>query len=310
MRYGVLDIGSNSVKFLAAEQSGTKLIILREESYATRLAEDLIATARLKPEAIDRTLEVFSQVREIGETLGIDRWLAVATSAVRDAGNRKEFLKAAVERLKCPVRLLSGDEEAETIYRGVVSDPALRGQDIFAVDVGGGSTEWIQGSRSRVERRQSLPLGCVRLRERFVAGYPLEANRLQTMMDALRTQLRPVLGQFALGKRQLVGTGGTITASATLIQGLAEFDPAKIHLLPISLSDLIQKMTQLSALSLDQLAKVTGLPRKRIDIMVPGLAVFCVTMELLGSPRLLVSVRGLRYGVLEQLIEEKSDSAR
>ncbi len=307
MRYGVIDIGSNTVKFLVAETLGSIVKILTEQSHITRLAEDLIATAELKPEAMGRTLELLKRLRSEGDTWMVEKWMAVATSAVRDAKNRKEFLKAAAERLSFSVRLFSGEEEAETIYLGVVTDPKLHGQDVLAMDVGGGSSEWIQGKGATIENRVSLPLGCVRLRERFIESYPVPPEKLERMFLSLEEQLRPILSGFQLGSRVMIGTGGTITATASLLQGLKMFSPEKIHHYVISCVTLEAKLRELSSVSLEQLEKITGLPALRADIIVPGMTVFAVTMRLLGASSIQVSTRGLRYGVLEKLINPNSE---
>jgi exopolyphosphatase/guanosine-5'-triphosphate,3'-diphosphate pyrophosphatase len=304
MRYGVIDIGSNSVKFLVVEKSGAATRVVTEQSHSTRLAEDLIATAELKPEAMARTLALFTRLRAEGEQLGVDKWMAVATSAVRDARNRKDFLKAAAEHLKFPVRLFSGEEEAETVFLGVTADHRLGQGDILVLDVGGGSSEWVQGKGGAIEKRVSLPLGCVRLRERFIDGYPVSPEKLAGMLQALQDQLQPILGTFQLGSRHLMGTGGTITATAALVLQLKKFDPEKVHLFAISLSTLEDQFRTLASLPLEQLVKVTGMPENRADIIVPGMAVFLVTMRLLGAREVRVSTRGLRYGILERLIAE------
>ena len=173
MRYAVFDLGSNSIKCVMAETRARGVRILHEESVSTRLAEHLIDTCELRPEAIARTLDALRQLRAKANDLGIERFRAVATSAVRDSRNRREFLRAAREVLGFPVRLLSGVEEAETIFSGVTADPHWRGKDIFILDIGGGSAEWVQGRHGKMEKRISLPLGAARLRERFLHEYPV-----------------------------------------------------------------------------------------------------------------------------------------
>lgn len=312
MRYAVYDIGSNSVKFLVAEQTDGPLRILAEESHATRLAENLIASAELKPEAMERTLRVLGGLHAQAVALGVvgaGTARAVATSAVRDSANRKQFLKAlaspAVLGPETEIRLLSGEEEAEGVYRGICSDAAFRGRDLLGIDVGGGSTEWIVGSAGRIGRRISLPLGCVRLRERFVPAYPVPPEARARLAASLDGQLEPALAPFRLPGREVVGTGGTATAAAALDLGLATFDAAALHGHVLTLERIGKVADRLAALSLSGLAALPGIPPKRADLLVPGLAVFAASLRLLGADRLTVSVRGLRYGVLAQLVEEK-----
>ena len=304
MRYAVYDIGSNSVKFLVAERGPEGLHVLAEKSQATRLAEDLIATAELKPTAVERTLAVLRNLKAKADALGVGASRAVATSAVRDAGNRKQFLKAAAEVLGAPLLVLSGDEEAEGVYRGIASDPAFRG-DLTGIDVGGGSVEWIVGRDGKIGERMSLPVGCVRLRERFIPAYPLPREALARFLADLQAQLEPALLPYRSPGRPIVGTGGTITAAAALDLGLAEFDGARIHGHSLTLARLEQMIAELAALDLAALEKIPGLPAKRADIVVPGLAVFIASLRLLGADRITASIRGLRYGILDALMEER-----
>jgi exopolyphosphatase/guanosine-5'-triphosphate,3'-diphosphate pyrophosphatase len=304
MRYAVFDLGSNSIKFVVAETRSGRIRILHEQSISTRLAENLIDTCELRPEAITRTLIALRQLRAEADALGVKHFRAVATSAVRDSRNRRAFLKAAKEVLGFPVRLLSGTEEAETIFTGVSADPYWRGKDLFILDVGGGSAEWVQGHHAKLEKRISLPLGAVRLRERFLHEYPVAHDTAALLTETVRGQISHPLAHYSLGARRLVGTGGTVTCLAAIEKELPDFDPHKVDHTSLTLEQVRKLMHRFCGLTLDQLKKIPGLPPKRIDLIIPGTAVVLATMELLKVPRLFVSVRGLRYGVLTAAVRE------
>ena len=307
MRYAVFDLGSNSIKFVVAEAKGGRARILREQSISTRLAEHLIDTCELRPEAIARTLEALKELRAEADAHGAEVFRAVATSAVRDSRNRRAFLKQAREVLGFPVRLLSGSEEAETIFSGVTADAHWRGKDLFILDIGGGSAEWVQGRQGKMEKRISLPLGAVRLRERFLHEYPVASDTAALLVETVRAQIAHPLSHYALGARKLVGTGGTITCLSAIHQKLEEFDPHKIDHTSLTLEQVRELMHSFTGRTLEQLSKVPGLPHKRVDLIIPGTAVVLATMELLGAKRLQVSVRGLRYGVLTAAMRETAD---
>jgi exopolyphosphatase/guanosine-5'-triphosphate,3'-diphosphate pyrophosphatase len=304
MRYAVLDLGSNSIKCVMAETYGRGVRVLHEESIGTRLAEHLIDTCELRPEAIERTLVALRHIRALASELGIEHFRAVATSAVRDSRNRREFLRAAKEVLGFPVRLLSGTEEAETIFAGVTADPHWRGKDLFILDIGGGSAEWVQGHHGKMEKRISLPLGAVRLRERFLHEYPVAADTAALLVETIRGQIAHPLAHYSLGPRRLVGTGGTITCLVAIHKKLANFDPKKIDHTSLTLTQVRALMQSFTGRTLEQLRALPGLPAKRADLIIPGTAVVLATMELLGASRIHVSVRGLRYGVLTAVIGE------
>jgi exopolyphosphatase / guanosine-5'-triphosphate,3'-diphosphate pyrophosphatase len=124
------------------------------------------------------------------------------------------------------------------------------------------------------------------------------------MLSSLREQLTPALAEFQLGERRMIGTGGTLTSTAGMLMELKKFDAARIHHYVVPRLTLESRFRALAALDLAGLEQVTGLPGKRADIIVPGMAVFLVAMELLGAAEIMVSVRGLRYGVLERLLRE------
>ena len=304
MRYAVFDLGSNSIKFVVAETRGKGVRILHEESISTRLAEHLIDTCELRPEAIARTLTALRELRATAASLGVEHFRAVATSAVRDSRNRRAFLKAAREVLGFPVRLLSGTEEAETIFAGVSADPHWKGKDSFILDIGGGSAEWVQGRHGKMEKRISLPLGAVRLRERFLHVYPVAADTAGLLVETVRAQITHPLAHYTLGARRLIGTGGTITCLAAIEKKLTHFDPRKIDHASLTIEQIRKLMDRFTGRSLDQLKAIPGLPPKRVDLITPGTAVVLATMEHLGARRLYVSVRGLRYGVLTAAICE------
>jgi exopolyphosphatase/guanosine-5'-triphosphate,3'-diphosphate pyrophosphatase len=225
---------------------------------------------------------------------------------VRDSRNRKQFLKAARATLGFPVQLLSGDEEGNKIFAGVAADVHWRKRDLMVVDVGGGSAEWVQGKKLRVEQRISLPLGCVRLRERFDLHYPVGKTAVTRLCAMLHEQLQPALADFQLARRVLVGTGGTATALAAMELKLRKFDPAKVDHFTLTRAQVYQRLEKLAGLTWHQLLKVPGLPAKRTDLIIPGAAVFYVTMEILGARQMKTSVRGLRYGVMHDLIHGTS----
>lgn len=300
-RYAVFDIGSNSVKFLVAEWDGADLRALDHRSFTTRLVEGVLTTGLLAEDAVARTEAVLHTLRGAADHWRAERRLAAATSAVRDSRNRKQFLKRASQSLSCPVLLLSGEEEAEITFQGVAADPAFRNRELLVADVGGGSSQWIQGRDAQIDARLSLPLGCIRVRDRFVSGYPVGGKLLASMLLTLEKQIREALRDFSARNRALVAVGGTATALAALAQELPQFEAEKIHLFSLPADTLERILEELARSDLERLQALPGVPSKRADIFVPGIAVFFATLAALGIDRLTVSVRGLRHGLVERL---------
>jgi exopolyphosphatase/guanosine-5'-triphosphate,3'-diphosphate pyrophosphatase len=183
------------------------------------------------------------------------------------------------------VQLISGDREAELIFRGVCSDPEWTGAPLLVMDVGGGSAEFIQGRDGKMELFTSLPLGALRLTEQFGEG------RLAELREHVRTVLRPALARYQVSGGRMIGTGGTITTFARMERDMVDH-------VTISREALLGLVERLDAMPLAERRQVPRLPPERADIIVAGGAVFLVAMELLGADELTVSVRSLRYGAL------------
>lgn len=291
MRRGVIDIGTNTVNLLVADVQCGQIVTLMAKDRTTRLGEGVNERGQLLPAAIARTIQAVNEFQTEAKALGATDVIALTTSASRDAANRSEFFDRVLQTCGLEVKLISGDREAELIFRGVSSDSAWSGRPILVMDVGGGSAEFIQGRDGKMEMFQSLPLGALRLTEQFGEG------RFAELCEHLRATLRHALARYDFKGRQLIGTGGTITTLGRIYTAAASPTDAVDHLL-LSHQHVKSLLDQLRGLPLAQRRKVPGLPPERADIIVAGGAVFLIAMEVLGARELAVSVRNLRYGAL------------
>jgi exopolyphosphatase/guanosine-5'-triphosphate,3'-diphosphate pyrophosphatase len=293
MKRAVVDIGTNTVKLLVAEvdEQGGVLELVAKDS-PTRLGEGLITTDSecatkqvLSRSAMARTIAAVVTFAAEARALGVDHIAAVTTSAVRDAVNRNEFVDSIRCQCGLTVRVVTGDEEAQLIFRGVCSDPSWAGAALLVMDVGGGSAEAIQGTAGRVERHASWPLGAVRLKEQFGEG------RWDAMRTFVREKLSVVLRGYTAKGRRMIATGGGINICAKLLAGQADGTV-------IPREWLRESLAKLEAMPLDLRRTVPGLPPDRADIIVPGAEVFVAAMDILGFSEMTVSTRSLRYGLL------------
>jgi exopolyphosphatase/guanosine-5'-triphosphate,3'-diphosphate pyrophosphatase len=322
MRRAVIDIGTNTVKLLVADVRDRQLFSLASTDRTTRLGEGLAAQApglqsshlpeltaagetpappRLSRVAIARTIQAIDDFLGEARRLGAQDVLALTTSAARDAENRDEFLDGVRDKCGLEVRVVTGEREAELIFSGVSSDPEWSDEPILVLDVGGGSAEFIQGQRSKIERFQSLPLGAVRLTEQYRENY-------DALVEFLRQTLRRSLDDYNARDRKMIGTGGTITTLARVhvvggvypafAQRSGRATTHEVDHSILTIKNLRALVDRLRALPLAERRKVPGLPPERADIIVAGGTVFLVAMELLGAAELTVSVRNLRYGAL------------
>ncbi len=286
-----IDIGTNSTRLLVVQKTGAGWEELARKLAGTRLGEG-IRRGVLLPSAMERTAEAVELFYREALSLGAQRVVAAATSAVRDASNREEFLALVNQRTGLPVRVLSGEEEARLSYRGVISGLDIEPDSTVVVDVGGGSTEliWMQSGRLRLV---SVKAGAVRLTG---AGG----------RSGLAATLRPALVQVRQSKAgNLVGVGGTVTTLAAIDQKLVEYDPRLVHGYVLTAGRIKEILSMLSSLELADRRRVPGLQPERADIILAGVEIVLAVMEGLAVNRLVVSESDILLGLIQEEVERK-----
>ena len=269
-RVAAVDLGTNSTRLLIADVEDGRVEEVVRRTVVTRLGEGVDVRRRLLPVPIARVRNALADFRLELESLGVERTLAVATSAVRDAENGEAFLGEVEWSYGFATRLLSGDEEAELTRRGL----GTLDQTTLVLDVGGGSTELIVG-----EFRSSLDVGSVRLTERYLHGDPPAAAEL----DAAALEVRDLLP--ALAAQQAIGVAGTV-AQLALLAGTAE----------LTLGEIEKLLGGLAALRLDERKRVPSLDPERAPVIVAGALIVREVLRCYELPGLRFSVRDLLDG--------------
>lgn len=297
-RYAVIDVGTNTVLLLVAEETASGFSPVVERGAITRLGQGVDASRRLAPEAMDRTLEAVGRLAAEAQALGAKGLVVSATSAARDAQNGAEFLAATKERAGVEVEILSGDEEARLCYLAVATDFGREAgeRELVAIDIGGGSTEFIFGSGTTVRFRTSLNIGSVRLTERCIHADPPTPDdlaRLETELDSALASV-PTAGANAL----VVGVAGTVTTLYAVANGVAPYDGARVHGGWLSREALAHTRARLAAVPLAARRDIPGLQPERADVIVAGAVLLERALDRLGAAGVRVSDRGLRWGLL------------
>jgi len=286
VRVAAIDLGTNTTRLLVADVLNGDVAEVSRRTRITRLGEGVDSRRRLLPLPIARVRNCLTDYRRELESLGAERSLAVATSAVRDAENGEAFLGELEWSYGFTTRLLTGEEEAELTLRGV----GKTGDDTVVVDIGGGSTELI-GAQGRV----STELGSVRLTERFLASDPPTEDEL----DALAVAVRSVLAEQTpedLTAQHGIGVAGTITSLAALDLGLVEYDPDRVHGHRLGDSAVRAQLERLAALPLAERRRVPGLEPERAPVIVAGAVILREVMRHLGLRAIEVSERDILHG--------------
>jgi len=299
MRKAVIDVGSNSVLLLVAEQQPKGWVPVYETSKVTALGEGTRTSGLLGEKGIVATLAALEQAYIDAKSRHASDIIAAATMAVRIASNSEQFLKRA-EAQGTPVTILSGDQEAELGFRAVVNDPVFRPyEELSVIDVGGHSTEIVDGTRHEVRFKQSFPIGTLALRENTLADeHPLPGALLKATTqidDALRSDFLPVKSGVT------VTLGATGTNLITIRDQVSRWDPARVHGGHLTGEEIARAVGWLSAMTDSQRASLVGIEPGREKTVHIGALILERALHAIKAEDCFVSVRGWRYGMLDRL---------
>ena len=298
-----IDIGTLTCRLLIAECSPAgRLRELRSDRRILRLGQGVDRDRLLRADAMGRVVATLKEWRQVIDSYHVDAATAVATSAVRDAGNREEFLGLVRREAGFEIEIISGEEEARRTMLGIRSGLPPGVTDLLALDIGGGSTEFILDRPGQATLARSIDIGVVRLCERMLHSDPPTLTEVQEARDWVRRETTTAIAAMPwLPGVTFVGTAGTITAMAAMAQQLPAYEPARIHNYTLTLDRVRELEQQLLSRSKTQREGLPGLERGREDVIVAGAMILGTVMETLGMAKVLVSDLGLREGVLLHL---------
>jgi exopolyphosphatase/guanosine-5'-triphosphate,3'-diphosphate pyrophosphatase len=297
-RVAAVDIGTNSTRLLVADVDAGTIGDVERQTRITRLGEGVDERRRLLPVPIARVRNVLTDYRRAAETLGAERTLAIATSAIRDADNGEAFLGEVEWSYGFATQLLSGHDEALLTYRGVTSDRALSAGTVI-VDIGGGSTELIAGEPDGVRWHDSLDIGSVRLTERFLHGDPPPRAELDECARAVRSLLAErVPDEIRESVSTAIGVAGTITSVAALALELEEYDRDRVHGARVTAEELQRQLERLAAVPTAERRKLQPLDPDRAPVIVGGAVIAREVVSFFGLEKLEVSERDILDGAV------------
>ena len=303
-RLGAIDVGSNSIRLLVAEyDQAAGLTVIDEVKDQPRLAQGLATTGRLDPAAIERALEALRRMREVCQRRGVSKIAAVATSAVREAANGREFVRLVREQLDIPLKIIDGNKEAELSFRSVAHHFRLDAARTVIADIGGGSLELIAAVKGLVEQKVSLPLGAVRLTETDIAERKDPRKAVAELRSRIRKLFRKELSLRQWQAGTVIGSGGSFTNLGRMVvarRGVPASD--SVHGVSVSVSEIEQLLEWLETMSPERRRQVDGLSPERADIILAGLAVTVELLERVDAREVIVSAFGLREGLLLEMV--------
>jgi len=315
-RYAAIDIGSNSVRLEVAEVtvSANGILsparILASERQVTRLGASVFRTGRISPEAIDFLAGALTQMAQTYRRFEPAAIRAVATSAVRDASNQREFLQRISEAAGTPVEIISGQEEARLIHLGVQSRWPHPRQRILIIDIGGGSAEIILSESGRMLQAASKQLGALRLTELFLKSDPPKETELHRLDEYIAERLAPTLRRTG-GARidRVIATSATASAVVCAVNLIPRQKRDTADKLRCSAAQLRGLYAHLSERALPERRTVVGIGPRRAEIIVAGVAVLQRVLGDLALPSLYYSAAGVRDGIIADLIARNTGRA-
>ncbi|MGC9984292.1 MAG: Ppx/GppA phosphatase family protein [Polyangia bacterium] len=297
-RVATIDIGTNTTLLLVAEASGGTIAVLEDRAEITRLGRGIGTNGRLGQEGIDRTLAVLSGYAVLARVHEAPIF-AIGTEALRRAPNAADFLCRAAALLDTPVEVINGEREAAlTFLAARLSFPEAASQTMMVVDIGGGSTEIVVARRGVVESCRSLPLGSVRLTERHIHHDPALADEVAAVRAEVVGHLAEMPFPSEADQPCLVGVAGTVTTLAAMMQDLQNYDPGLVHGYRLTLPALDRQSERLCASTQKEREAMAGLDPRRADVILSGAIILCEIVRRLGAAQVLVSDRGIRWGLL------------
>ncbi len=289
----VIDIGSNSVRLLIAEEiTRGEWKTLKKSLVATRLGEGMANTASILSGPQQRTLQAVEKFVKIAREAGADEIRAYGTAVMRDAPQGQFFADEIKEKTGIHVRILKGKEEAFYSYIGAAGNS---GAITAVVDIGGGSTEICVGFGTDIGFRISLALGCVRSSCQFDVTAARGLGELKKHCFDLFRQ-----ADEAASVKRWICVGGTATSAASIMEELPVYDPQKVQDYVIRQEDISALLRRLYGMSYEERCHVQGLAPDRADIIVAGIAILDSLMEYFALPEVIVSDRDLVNGLLEE----------
>jgi exopolyphosphatase/guanosine-5'-triphosphate,3'-diphosphate pyrophosphatase len=278
--------------------------MIAREKETVRLGDRNLITGELKPEVMLKAIACLGRFKTLAHSLEVNSIVAVATSAVRESPNGKEFLHQIETELGLSVDLISGPEEARRIYLGVLSGMEFNHQPHIIIDIGGGSTELILGDSEEPRSLTSTKIGAVRLTGELVNSDPITETEFKYLQAYARGMLErsveEVQEKLKIGEfPRLIGTSGTIETIATIhAREKLGLVPSTLNGYQFSLQDLRIWVTRLRKMTNVERATIPGMPEKRSEVILAGAVILQEAMTLLGMESLTVCERALREGII------------
>lgn len=301
MKIGTIDIGTNSMRLLIADYNNGKIENRKKYVNTTRIGQGVDKEGYISEEALQRNinaLEEFANICKLEECQAI---YCMGTSALRDSKNGNIFVDRAKQKTNINVEIISGNEESNLGFMGVL-EGLDTDEQILVIDIGGGSTEFIVGDIEGIKFAKSENVGALRMTEKFLAKDPIDTNEFSSMSNFIYGEIKDTIDYIKSKQiKKIVGIGGTITSLSAMNQELEVYSMEKIHNSEVSIKNIKDILQNLKQMTLNDKKTLKGLQPKRADIITAGVEILNIIMENLEIEKIIVS----EYDNLEGLMCHK-----
>ncbi|QJA09941.1 Ppx/GppA family phosphatase [Romboutsia sp. CE17] len=302
MKIGAIDIGTNSMRLLVCDFINDELLNRKKFVNTTRIGKGVDEYGFISQEAIRRNIDALKEFYKLSKSEGCDYIYCIGTSALRDSKNGDDFVRIAKEEIDIDIEIISGEEESNLGFLGVLKG-ANENDDILVIDIGGGSTEFILGNMDGIKFSKSENVGALRMTEKFLTTDIVDNYEFDMMSEFIENEIRETLESLKEKHiNKLVGIGGTITSLSAINQELEVYSMEKIHNSVVTIDDIENILQNLKKMTLNDKKSLKGLQSKRADIITAGVKILHIIMEKLELREIIVS----EYDNLEGLICLKS----
>ncbi len=317
MKASVIDLGYNSIKLVNYNiiQKNNNYRSYYDKSIRVKLGEDMHITNLLKPDAMDRTIECIKYFSDIINIESIEHVLPFATSAVREAENKKIFLQKIQEQTGFKFKILSSEEEAYYSYLGALNSLCIPNCLFF--DLGGGSLELVYTENYKIKKIMSLPLGSLKLTQKFFSNNTEKNNNDRESIEKSYLKLQNYLLESLPSKKDLgmgidsttlVGVGGTLRALARYNQLIKEYPLKKLQNYELEYNSLSIVRNHLYNMSTKEISNIDVIGSNRAETINTGLCVVYLLMSKLNFQNLIVSTNGIREGIVFDFVQSLKKS--
>ncbi len=302
MRVAVIDLGTNTCNLLVAETENGGFTILHQSKQLVKLGDNRIRDNEISPEATNRVLESFRVQKEIIENFGVNTVKVLATSAVRTASNKIRFLEKLNNNSGWTINVISGEMEAELIFKGVLLALKEFIEPSVILDIGGGSNELILADKKEISWKESQPSGMARVINRFSLSDPIQLKEIKTLQKFFSEIHQKAFSKCIEGKvKTLIGCSGAFDTIADIIDQVNPGEKSR-KTQKISKDDFFKVYHKLIKSPREERLTMKGMDFVRVDLIVPAVILIEQLISEVGIDQIIQTDYALREGVLYEMI--------